>query len=127
MPNETENKGTGADGADAAKAVADKVADDAAAAAAAAGNGGGTEETVTIKKSEWDKTKSDLKNYRQATIGKKADERKLDGQGGKGKGEGEGGGQGGQGTARVRSTPRGMRGLRRGGRDGRTGSLLFLR
>lgn len=71
------------------------------------GDGGGNagEETVTIKKSEWEKTTSDLENYRKGLLGKKADERELKdgggesgdgkgGEGGAGKGAGDGKGAG---------------------------------
>jgi len=94
MPSEQEIK----EAADAAaKAAADKkAADDKAAAdkkaaddAAAAGG-----ETVTIKKSDYEKTLKDLDNYRIGLIGKKAEERKL----GEGGGDGGGNGGGGNGT-----------------------------
>lgn len=41
------------------------------------GEGGEGEETITIKKSELEKIKSDRDNYRTATLNKKADEREL--------------------------------------------------
>lgn len=74
------------------------------------GEGGGDgagdgEVTVTIKKSELDKIKSDRDNYRDATLDKKAKARELkkteqDGGGGEGGGEGTGGesGEGASGT-----------------------------
>lgn len=79
----------------AAKAAADKkVADDAKAAAdkkaaddAAAGGG---DETITIKKKDWEKTNSDLENYKTGLLNKKAADRSLDGDGGQGSGNGSG-------------------------------------
>ena len=99
MPDGTGNNNQGAGGDDAAaKLAADKkAADDAAAAAAGAGNGAGQgEETVTIKKSEFEQIKSDRDNYKKGLLQKKADERDLNG------GQGSGAGQGqGQGTTAV--------------------------
>ena len=99
MPNDTDTKKEAEDAA--AKAAADKkaaddkaVADKKAADDAAAAGG----ETVTIKKSDYEKTLKDLDNYRTGLIGKKAGERDLHGGNGGGDGGGQGGGQGGNGT-----------------------------
>ena len=56
----------------AAKAAADKKAADDAAAAA-----GGDGETITIKKKDWEKTNSDLENYKTGLLNKKAADRTL--------------------------------------------------
>lgn len=89
MPNGTD-KGNGGGGGDdaAAKAAADKAAADKAAADAAAAAG---DETVTIKKSELEKIKSDRDNYKASLLVKKADERGLGGDGGKKDDKGGGG------------------------------------
>jgi hypothetical protein len=60
-----------ADDAAAKAAVDKKAADDAAAAA-------GGDDTITIKKKDWEKTNSDLDNYRTGLINKKANDRSLD-------------------------------------------------
>lgn len=39
---------------------------------------GGGEETITIKKSEWEKTNSDLENYKVGLINRKAEDRSLE-------------------------------------------------
>ena len=94
MPDENNKINEGAGGDAAAKAVADKAAADkvaADAAAAGAGGAGAGEETVTIKKSELEKIKSDRDNYQKGLLQKKADERNLGNEGGQG---GEGAGQG---------------------------------
>ena len=96
MPDENKND-QGAGGDDAAATAAAKAAADAAAAAAGAGNGAGDGgETITMKKSEAEKLKSDLQqsnsdrdNYKKIGLQKKADERDLHGAGGDG---GQGGG-----------------------------------
>jgi hypothetical protein len=92
MPDEN-NKNNEGDGGDAAaqaaaKATADKAVADKAAADAAGGGAG--EETVTIKKSELEKIKSDRDNYQKGLLQKKADERNPGNQGGQGGGEGAG-------------------------------------
>lgn len=65
-------------------------------AGAGAGQGAGNaDETVTIKKSDLKKIEEDRDNYKAGLLGKKADERNLDG---KGAGDGKGGeGKGGEG------------------------------
>ena len=98
--NNKNNEGAGGDAAAqavAAKATADKAAADKVAADAAAAAG---EETITIKKSELEKIKSDRDNYQKGLLQKKADERNLGNQGGEGKGDGSGQGAG-QGDGNV--------------------------
>ena len=83
MPNETDIKNNGGDGGDAAaKAVADKAIADKAAADKIAADDAAGEESVSIKKSELEKIKSDRDNYRDGLLKKKADERSLDKKGG---------------------------------------------
>jgi hypothetical protein len=65
--------------ADDAKIAADKKAADDAAKAAA--GGGGNEDTITIKKADWEKTQSDLKNYQTGLINEKTKNKTLDGAG----------------------------------------------
>lgn len=69
--------------ADADKKIADdkKAADDAKASAdkkAADDTANNGDETVTIKKKDWEKTNSDLDNYRTGLINKKTQDRTLD-------------------------------------------------
>jgi hypothetical protein len=72
-----------------AKVKADADAAEAKVKADAEAAKGGDEETVTIKKSEFEKIQSDRDNYRTAALKKKADERSLDDKGGKDDGDDE--------------------------------------
>lgn len=74
MPDE-QNAGVNGAGGDGSAGAGD--------AGANTGNPGTGEETVTVKKSEWEKTTNDLNNYREALLVKKANERA----GNEGKGE----------------------------------------
>lgn len=64
-----------------AKAKADAEAAEAKAKADAEAAKGSGEETITVKKSDYEKLESDRDNYRTAALKKKADERSLDGKG----------------------------------------------
>ena len=77
---QTQEEKAAAEKAIADKAAADKIAADKAAADKAAG-GGGNEETITIKKADWEKTQSDLKNYQTGLINEKTKNKTLDGAG----------------------------------------------
>lgn len=80
MPNEIDDKNNGANNADAgAGAGAGSDAGDGKKADAGAGQGAAGDETITIKKADYDKVISDRDNYRDGLLGKKADERNLDG------------------------------------------------
>ena len=70
--------------ADDAKAAADKKAADDAAAADG--------DTITIKKKDWEKTNSDLENYKTGLLNKKAADRTLDQNAGGDHGAGNSGG-----------------------------------
>jgi hypothetical protein len=98
MPNELDQKNNGGDdGDEAAKAAADKAAEDKAAADKVAEDAaaGGDEEEVSIKKSELEKIKSDRDNYREGLLKRKVDERNLDNKGKDGDGDGGGKNDGG--------------------------------
>lgn len=95
MPTPEEEAKLKLDKEAADKKVADdaakKAADDEAAKKAA--GGGGDDETVTIKKKDWEKTNSDLDNYRTGLINKKTQDRTLDQNAGGGNNDaGNGGG-----------------------------------
>lgn len=97
MPEELKDKG-GAGGEGSGDGAGAGQGDGAGAGNGAgdggAGQGAGAaDETVTIKKSELDQIKSDRDNYKTGLLGKKADERSLDGKGGQ-EGAGDGGGDG---------------------------------
>lgn len=100
MPDELDkkNNGDGGTGGEAGASAAtdekkeEKKIDDAGAA-------GAGDETITIKKSDWDKTNVDLANYKEATVRKKADERSLEGGSSNNNGENPAGAGGGSGNA----------------------------
>ena len=107
MPDEIENKGGASGGGSGEGAGAGQ--GDGAGAGNGAGDGGAgqgagdADETVTIKKSDLKKIEEDRDNYKKGLLGKKADERSLDGKGGQG-GEGDGAGDGdgvGDGTGKA--------------------------
>ena len=80
MPNETDDKNNGANNGDAgAGAGAGSGTGDGKNPDAGAGQGAAGDETITIKKADYDKVVSDRDNYRDGLLGKKADERNLDG------------------------------------------------